>query len=112
MLRMLLVLASLLCLTSPATAGYDECVYGNSKIIVSRLNGMRGMVISHWRAKPGELTASNCDYSVRFADDNGRFYTIEKMRPYEIEWPPGEPTPTAEEAPPRPTGVEELDFGG
>lgn len=112
----LLVLASVLFLASTATAGYKECTYENGKLVVSKLSGLKGMVVSHRRLDSHKKVAKNCMYDVRFVTDSGWVYTIEKMMAYEIGWPPRKPTPTVPtptvpEAPSHPTGVEGLDFG-
>ncbi len=98
-------------LASPASAGYKECEYDNSKTVVSRLSGLEGMVVAHWRADPDELIPRNCRYDVRFVTDTGWVYTIEKMVPYEIRWPTEKPT-VAPPSTPAKSLVEGLDFGG
>ncbi len=108
----LALIAILLVLPAVASAGYPECEYNNSKVVQSRLTGLKGMVVSHHRTDQDELVPRNCRYDIRFVTDSGWVYTIEKMRPYEIKWPPKEPTVTISPVPPRPTGVEGLDFGG
>ena len=83
----LIISVILLLVASPALAGYDECVFDNSKIVKSQLSGLRGMVVSHWRNDDDNKVAKNCRYDVRFVTDTGWVYTIEKMRPYELVWP-------------------------
>ena len=99
----------------PARGGYDECEFGNHVIVISKLSGLKGMVVTHHRNDTDNLCAKNCGYDVRFVTESGWIYTIEKMRPYELEWPsePKTETPPAQETTPTPPiSVQNLDFGG
>ncbi len=98
----LTVLVGLLCIglsylciqPAPARAGYEECErFGNGTFVESKLTGLTGQVISHWRTDDEKRTARNCTYSVRFVAADGAIYTVDKMRPYEFVAAGG---PTAE----------------
>ena len=100
-------------LSTKASASHPECEFDNGKIVVSKLTGRRGMVVTQYRLDPKETrldpTARNCEYDVRFVTDSGWVFKVKKIRYYELEWPVNEPhiPPTAD----TPTGVEGLDFG-
>lgn len=87
-MRYFILLAALLLAPLTAQAGYEECEYfENGGFVRSKLSGLKGMVVSHWRtAKENEEpTPGGCRFSVRFVTESGWVYTIEKMRPYELE---------------------------
>lgn len=122
MARFVLIFLLLVLAAGPAAAGYPECdeVYPNGSFVSSKLTGLKGMVVSHWRTGQGEeqQTARYCGYNVRFVTDSGWVYTIEKMRGYELKKyvpiaaPEKAPTPTNTTPYFKIDQVRELDFGG
>ena len=113
-MRKLLITAAVFFLSSAANAGHKECEYhGNGSFVRSKLTGLKGMVVSHWRADDDKQAARNCRFSVRWVTESGWVYTIEKMRPYELEKYVGKTKPVfTPPSVPTQNPVEGLDFGG